>query len=290
MQTISNSISRHGYRRHWLDSRRLGDRRRSTSVSPTLGSGTGTGPRHGLRPHGRAQRPEQRDQGLGSNNNDGFNSTDMLMFGMAMTCRAPSTRWRLPCSSVATAVASAASAASTAAAVAAAAATAAGSGICSAAMAIADRMLPLCDVLLGAAYADREVRDAERDEIRALLEDLAGELPTDIELHIAKFDPDTFDVATTAKAFASDSEDDCKKLLFLASAVIESDDEIDFAEDDYLRALAKALALPASALAGLTVEIETRGAQANLPAGPEGTAAAAEVICVGRRRDRLNAT
>jgi len=45
-------------------------------------------------------------------------------------------------------------------------------------MAIADRILPLCDVLLGAAYADREVRDAERDEIRALLEVLAGELPT----------------------------------------------------------------------------------------------------------------
>src|SRR5277367_5199579 len=124
-------------------------------------------------------------------------------------------------------------------------------------MAIADRMLPLCDVLLGAAYADREVRDAERDEVRALLEDLAGELPTEIELRIASFDPDAFDVAATAKAFAGDSEDDRKKLLFLASAVIESDDEIDLAEDDYLRALAKALALPASALAGLTVEIET---------------------------------
>jgi uncharacterized membrane protein YebE (DUF533 family) len=124
-------------------------------------------------------------------------------------------------------------------------------------MAIADRMLPLCDVLLGAAYADREVRDAERDEIRALLEDLAGELPTEVELRLASFDPDAFDVTAAAKAFASDSEDDRKKLLFLASAVIESDDEIDFAEDDYLRALAKALALPASALAGLTVDIET---------------------------------
>src|SRR6185503_17339127 len=124
-------------------------------------------------------------------------------------------------------------------------------------MAIADRMLPLCDVLLGAAYADREVRDAERDEIRGVLEDLAGELPTEIELRIAQFDPDTFDVAVTAKAFADDTEDDRRKLLFLASAVIEADDEIDLAEDDYLRALAKALALPASALDGLTVEVET---------------------------------
>jgi len=124
-------------------------------------------------------------------------------------------------------------------------------------MAIADRILPLCDVLLGAAYADREVRDAERDEIRALLEDLAGELPTEVELRLASFDPDAFDLAAAAKPFADDSEDDRKKLLFLASAVIESDDEIDFAEDDYLRALAQALALPASALAGLTVDVET---------------------------------
>lgn len=128
-------------------------------------------------------------------------------------------------------------------------------------MAIADRMLPLCDVLLGAAYADREVRDAERDEVRALLEDLAGELPTEVELRIAGFDPAAFDLATAAKAFAGDSEDDRKKLLFLASAVVEADDEHDLAEDDYLRALAAALALPASALAGLTVEVETEELQ-----------------------------
>jgi len=124
-------------------------------------------------------------------------------------------------------------------------------------MAIADRILPLCDLLLGAAYADREVRDQERDEVRALLEDLAGELPTEIELRIASFDPAAFDLAATARAFVGDPEDDRKKLLFLASAVIESDDEIDLAEDDYLRALATALKLPASALAGLTVEIES---------------------------------
>jgi uncharacterized membrane protein YebE (DUF533 family) len=124
-------------------------------------------------------------------------------------------------------------------------------------MAIADRILPLCDLLLGAAHADRVVRDEERDEIRGLLEDIAGELPTEVELRIASFDPAKFDLTATARAFASDSEDDRKKLLLLASAVIESDDEIDFAEDDYLRALAVALSLPASALVGLTVDIET---------------------------------
>jgi uncharacterized tellurite resistance protein B-like protein len=124
-------------------------------------------------------------------------------------------------------------------------------------MAISDRILPLTDLLLGAAYADKEVKDQERDEVRALLEDLAGELSTELELRIVGFDPAAFDLAATAAAFRTDPEDDRKKLLYLVSAVIEADDEIDFSEDDYLRALAAALALPAEALAGLTVDVET---------------------------------
>lgn len=124
-------------------------------------------------------------------------------------------------------------------------------------MAIADRILPLTKLLLGAAYADNEVHDKEREEVRALLEELAGELPTDVELEIVKFDPKTFDLGKTAGEFAADSEDDRKKLLFLVSAVIEADEEIDFSEDDYLRALAEALKLPKAALEGLTVDVET---------------------------------
>jgi len=38
--------------------------------------------------------------------------------------------------------------------------------------------------------------------------------------------------------------------------VNEADAEIDFSEDDYLRDLGKALGLPASALEGLTIDIE----------------------------------
>src|SRR5258706_4001890 len=120
-------------------------------------------------------------------------------------------------------------------------------------MAISDRILPLCDLLLGAAYADEHLDDKERDEVRALLEELAGELPTEVELQIAKFDPKAFDLAATAAEFKGDSEDDRKKLLFLVSAAIEADEEIDFSADDYLRKLADALRLPQTALAGLTV-------------------------------------
>ncbi|HEY6032998.1 MAG TPA: TerB family tellurite resistance protein [Kofleriaceae bacterium] len=124
-------------------------------------------------------------------------------------------------------------------------------------MAIADRILPLTKLLLGAAYADEQLVDQERDEVRALLEELAGELPTEVELEIVKFDPEAFELAAVASEFLGDSEDDRKKLLFLVSAVIEADEEIDFSEDDYLRALAEALKLPKAALAGLTVDVET---------------------------------
>jgi uncharacterized tellurite resistance protein B-like protein len=121
-----------------------------------------------------------------------------------------------------------------------------------------DRILPLCELLLGAAYADKELKDQERDEVRTLLQGLAGEdLPAEVEDKIKSFDPDKFDLNASASAFKSDSEDDRKKLLHLVSAVNEADDELDFAEDDYLRELATALELPAAALQGLTVEVET---------------------------------
>ena len=121
----------------------------------------------------------------------------------------------------------------------------------------ADRILPLCELLLGAAYADKELKDQEKDEVRSLLEGLAGELPTEVELKITGFDPASFDLKTSAAPFKGDSEDERKKLLYLVAAVNEADDEIDFAEDEYLRDLASALDLPKSALEGLTVEIET---------------------------------
>jgi uncharacterized membrane protein YebE (DUF533 family) len=123
-------------------------------------------------------------------------------------------------------------------------------------MAIADRLVPLCDVLLGAAYADGQLAEAERAELRGLIEDLAGKLPADVDLRINQFDPKKFDLTAATAPFRGDSEDERRKLLFLVGAVIDADEEVDLAEDDYLRALAKALGLPASALDGLTVEVE----------------------------------
>jgi uncharacterized tellurite resistance protein B-like protein len=135
-------------------------------------------------------------------------------------------------------------------------------------MALVDRILPLTDLLLGAAYADKELKDLERDEVRALLEDLAGDLPVDVEVRLTSFDPAAFDLASAAAPFRGDSEDDRKKLLHLVSAVNEADEEIDFSEDDYLRDLAKALGLPASALRGLTIEMDLEESFAQVRKGP----------------------
>ena|SRR5690242_14772841 len=124
-------------------------------------------------------------------------------------------------------------------------------------MALIDRIAPLCDILLGAAHADEEFKDREDDELRAMLTDLSGgELSSEIEQRIASFAPERFDLAATAAAFRGDPPDDRKRLLHLVAAINDADDEIDLAEDDYLRALCKALELPDDALAGLTIDVE----------------------------------
>jgi uncharacterized tellurite resistance protein B-like protein len=124
-------------------------------------------------------------------------------------------------------------------------------------MALPDRIVPLCDLLLGAAYADQQFEAREREEVRALLADLSGAtLTAELENRIATFDPKTFDLAKTAAEFKTDDPDDRRRLLFLVAAINDADEEVDLAEDEYLRALAAALDLPASALQGLTVEIE----------------------------------
>jgi len=123
-------------------------------------------------------------------------------------------------------------------------------------MATPDRILPLCDILMGAAYADKEFHDREREEVRGMLADLAGSLTPELEKRIASFDPDKFDLATTAATFKDDPPDDRRRLLFLVAAVNEADEEVDISEDEYLRALAKALDLPDEALEGMVIDVE----------------------------------
>lgn len=124
-------------------------------------------------------------------------------------------------------------------------------------MALTDRIVPLCELLLGAAYADDDFKDREEDEVRGLLQDLAGgELSVELETKIAAFDPKAFDFDAAVAHFKGDPEDDRKRVVFLVAAINDADEEVDFAEDEYLRKLAKALALPDDSLSGMTIDVE----------------------------------
>jgi uncharacterized tellurite resistance protein B-like protein len=123
-------------------------------------------------------------------------------------------------------------------------------------MPTSDRIFPLCELLLGAAYADGQLQSQETTEIRALLIELAGELRIEVEACIASFEPAKFQPSSVVGLFRDDSEEDRRRLLLLVSTVIEADDEIDLAESEYLREVAAGLGLPDSALEGLAVDIE----------------------------------
>ena len=121
-----------------------------------------------------------------------------------------------------------------------------------------ERLLAFAELLLGAAHADRHFHDREREVVRELLVDLHGsdDLPAGIDSLIEHFDLEDFDLPEAAAIFKGDSEEDRKKILWLVGSVHEADEEMDLAEDEYLHDLAKALALPDSALEGLTMDIE----------------------------------
>jgi uncharacterized tellurite resistance protein B-like protein len=125
-------------------------------------------------------------------------------------------------------------------------------------MAPLDRTLAICDLLLGAAHADSNFTDRERTTVRELLGDLFGsdELPSEVDARIEAFQPDKFKVDSAAEPFRGDPVDEKKKLLYLVAAVHEADEELDFAEDDYMRALGLALELPADALKELVIDVE----------------------------------
>ena len=124
-------------------------------------------------------------------------------------------------------------------------------------MGLSDRIGPLCDLLLGAAFADTKFEDREDEAVRAVLGELAGDdLPVELETQMAQFDPKKFDLVACAGAFKNDPVADRARVLAFVAAINDADDEVDFAEDEYLRAVCDALGLPTSSLEGLTVDVE----------------------------------
>jgi uncharacterized tellurite resistance protein B-like protein len=111
-------------------------------------------------------------------------------------------------------------------------------------MALKDHILTITDLLLGAAYADKRLEGRETEQIRGLLGKLHGkaQLPDAVDARFKEFSPAAFDVAVAGKRLAH-LGDDRRRVLEMVAAVTESDEEIDLAEDRYLRKLAEAMGM-----------------------------------------------
>lgn len=115
----------------------------------------------------------------------------------------------------------------------------------------------ITDMLLGAAYADKRLEGRETEKIRALLMKLVGStrLPDEVEDRFKSFSPAAFDVDAAGKKLRM-AGNDRRKVLEMVAAVTESDDEIDLAEDRYLRDLARAMGLHESKFRDLIVDFQ----------------------------------
>jgi uncharacterized tellurite resistance protein B-like protein len=115
----------------------------------------------------------------------------------------------------------------------------------------------ITDLLLGAAYADKHLEGRELDAIRSMIVKLLGTkaLPQVQESRIKAFNPARFDAKAAAARLATLDDEGKHKLLELVATVTNSDDELDLAEDAYLRKVAEGLGLPPEDLEGMTIEI-----------------------------------
>ena len=85
----------------------------------------------------------------------------------------------------------------------------------------------------------------------------------EVDARIKSFDSEAFNLEASARDFASDPPIQKRKLLELVAAVRDADDEIDLAEDDYLRNLGLALGMKPAEFADLTLEIEVEDLKEN---------------------------
>ncbi|MGF1468064.1 MAG: TerB family tellurite resistance protein [Sandaracinaceae bacterium] len=125
-------------------------------------------------------------------------------------------------------------------------------------MAVDPRFLTITDLLLGAVHADERLEGGEEDAVRRLLRVLLATttLPDEVDARIRDFDSARFDLKASAASFAASPPVTKRTLLELVAAVFEADSEVDFAEDDYLRALAEALGMQESEYSDLSLQYE----------------------------------
>lgn len=123
----------------------------------------------------------------------------------------------------------------------------------------ADLLPHLTDVLMAGAHADDELDGREVEAVEKLLVGLikdADALPEGLAKRIQAFDLNAFDLQSTIHALGDLSKEQRRAVLEMLSDLAEADEEIDLAEDEFLRTVAEAMGSKPEELEGLVVEIE----------------------------------
>jgi uncharacterized tellurite resistance protein B-like protein len=130
-------------------------------------------------------------------------------------------------------------------------------------------LLAVTDLLLGAAYADGTGDGSEILTVRDLLREIVdGALSDELEKRVSDFSPKTFDLEKSAKAFLDGPKITPRRLVELVATIRDADEEVDFAEDEYLRKVGKAVGLKESEYADLTVDFEIEEVRAAFVSKP----------------------
>ena len=118
-----------------------------------------------------------------------------------------------------------------------------------------DLLRTLADVLLAAAHADGEICARERRTVARLLTELVGgaKLPRWLEVHIERFDPDTFDLVAATEQLRKLPPVQRRHVAELVRAVCDANNAFDLEEERFLVALVLALALAPEDVADLVV-------------------------------------
>lgn len=123
----------------------------------------------------------------------------------------------------------------------------------------ADLLPHLTDVLMAGAHADEQLDGREVETVEKLLVGLikdADALPEGLAKRIKEFDVESFNLKRTIYALGDLTTDQRRAVLEMLADLAEADEEIDMAEDEFLREVAEAMGSDPSELEGLTVEIE----------------------------------
>ena len=132
----------------------------------------------------------------------------------------------------------------------------------------------ITDLLMGAAHADGHLDGREMQRVRELLRVATNTAVLDagLKARMRAFKPGALEIGAVVGQLGLTSAEEKRQLLELIAAVHEADDTWDFSEDEYLRAVARAMDVPASAYADLTMEdlhIEVIGASLLPPPLPK---------------------